>query len=316
MIEMTCPHCQAVLRIPDTKAGKKGKCPSCQNIIQVPQAAEAQGAQPGSSEESGAPHSGGMLGGLEDLAHAESSAPINDPSQVLGAASAPPPFGPGGGPVPAQQAGPSTGAAAGPVQSAWSQPAAGAANGYGAPAAPQQQAAPAMPSQYAPQQQAGGPTKTSGAGVAALVLGLLGLLSGWVPFICFISVLLSIIGLILGLVGKRSADANPAVGRGLPIAGLILSFLGLALSAFRTYQTIQAIGQAGDAIRQEMQRQENLRNRRRSSLDGEFDGSLVFPTARQITQDVSGAPVACEDVQIVAYRQGRQLDPASASWTR
>lgn len=38
-IELRCPGCQNLLRVPDTAAGKQARCPQCQNVVSVPAAA-------------------------------------------------------------------------------------------------------------------------------------------------------------------------------------------------------------------------------------------------------------------------------------
>jgi len=38
LIQFPCPQCCTVLRVPDDKAGKKGKCPKCGGVIAVPAA--------------------------------------------------------------------------------------------------------------------------------------------------------------------------------------------------------------------------------------------------------------------------------------
>lgn len=35
-IELTCPHCESVLRIDAGHAGKQARCPSCQNLTLIP----------------------------------------------------------------------------------------------------------------------------------------------------------------------------------------------------------------------------------------------------------------------------------------
>src|SRR6185312_279698 len=38
-IDIACPQCQKMLRVPDAAAGKKARCPACQTIVDVPIAA-------------------------------------------------------------------------------------------------------------------------------------------------------------------------------------------------------------------------------------------------------------------------------------
>lgn len=62
--------------------------------------------------------------------------------------------------------------------------------------------------------------KSNGVGTAGFVLALLGLIFSWVPVLGWI---LWVLGLILSLVGVFRTP------RGLSIAGLVISFLGLIL---------------------------------------------------------------------------------------
>jgi len=43
MIEMNCPHCGHLLRIPDQYAGQKGGCKHCKGLFQVPMAGGPSG---------------------------------------------------------------------------------------------------------------------------------------------------------------------------------------------------------------------------------------------------------------------------------
>ena len=43
MIELDCEVCGTTLRVPDDKAGKKGKCPECGAIMRIPEPGTASG---------------------------------------------------------------------------------------------------------------------------------------------------------------------------------------------------------------------------------------------------------------------------------
>jgi hypothetical protein len=85
-------------------------------------------------------------------------------------------------------------------------------------------------------QQAPAPTQTfgasqypidppaSGASVAALVCGILGLLTGWIPIVGFIGLVLAIVAVIAGFIGLQRPN-----GRGMAIAGLICGALVILL---------------------------------------------------------------------------------------
>lgn len=48
-IQFHCPSCEAMIRVPDAAAGKKGTCPRCNEKLMVPNIADATAAQPGNS---------------------------------------------------------------------------------------------------------------------------------------------------------------------------------------------------------------------------------------------------------------------------
>ena len=65
-------------------------------------------------------------------------------------------------------------------------------------------------------------------GIASLVLGILSLVVVWFGYGTLIALVLSIIGIVLG-VGARK-ELAPDQGRGLATAGMICSIIGLVLS--------------------------------------------------------------------------------------
>lgn len=64
------------------------------------------------------------------------------------------------------------------------------------------------------------PPKTNGLAIAALVLGIIGLLLCWIPFL---GLGLGVVAIILGLLGLRRRPA----GKGMSIAGLVLGALAV-----------------------------------------------------------------------------------------
>jgi hypothetical protein len=72
-------------------------------------------------------------------------------------------------------------------------------------------------------------TSTTGRGlcVAALIIGLFSVLGAFVPFVDYVTILAAMVGIALGIVGLTGTAAR----RGFAIAGIILSGVGLALSA-------------------------------------------------------------------------------------
>lgn len=64
-------------------------------------------------------------------------------------------------------------------------------------------------------------------GTAALVLGLLAALTGWIPIVGIVAWPLSILGLAFGITGIRRASRSEATDRAQAIAGTVLAGLGL-----------------------------------------------------------------------------------------
>ncbi len=65
-------------------------------------------------------------------------------------------------------------------------------------------------------------------GAAALVLGIIGTVFAIIPGLFWIAIPLAVVGLILGIVGRRSAASNNQP-TGLATAGLVLGIVGLVL---------------------------------------------------------------------------------------
>ncbi|NJP52863.1 DUF4190 domain-containing protein [Streptomyces sp. SBST2-5] len=109
---------------------------------------------------------------------------------------------------------------------------------YGYPAAPGQPGTPP-----APYPQPGGygmPAQPSnGMGTAGLVLGIIGVVCSLTFFLWFFGVILGILGIIFGAVGRGKANRGEATNKGAATAGLvcgivatvILPLLGLLLFA-------------------------------------------------------------------------------------
>ena len=73
------------------------------------------------------------------------------------------------------------------------------------------------------------PARSGGAGfaIAALVLGILAVLTCWTVVG---GILLGLVAIILGIVGWRRASRRVATGKGMAITGVVLGTVGLLLS--------------------------------------------------------------------------------------
>lgn len=71
---------------------------------------------------------------------------------------------------------------------------------------------------------------TSGLAVAGLVLGLIALLSCWIPLFNAVTTPLAILGLVFAIIGiVATAPSKPKGGRGIAIAGTVLSAISIAV---------------------------------------------------------------------------------------
>ena len=69
----------------------------------------------------------------------------------------------------------------------------------------------------------------NGLGTAGFVLGLIGLIFSPIPFVGVIAWPLVIVGLILSLLGLAKARKGEATNKGLAVAGIVLSAIGLVI---------------------------------------------------------------------------------------
>ncbi|WP_338699430.1 DUF4190 domain-containing protein [Streptomyces sp. Q6] len=100
---------------------------------------------------------------------------------------------------------------------------------------------------FQPQQQ---PTQVArnGLGTAALILGIIGALSGLIPLMFWLAGILGVIALILGLTGRARAKRGEATNKGVALTGVILALASLGLAVFGAYTTFKAVDDAVDEI--------------------------------------------------------------------
>jgi hypothetical protein len=91
---------------------------------------------------------------------------------------------------------------------------------------------------YGPPPPGYGAPLTKGLAVASLVLGIIGILTSWFG----LGGILGIIGLVLGLVAIGKARKGKAGGKGVAIAGTVLSGLAIALTIVFIAVYIAAFG--------------------------------------------------------------------------
>lgn len=87
---------------------------------------------------------------------------------------------------------------------------------------------------------------TSGFGIAALVLGILACLTCWIPFIGILSIPLSGLGLLFGIIGILVSAIGGKSTLGMPIAGSAVSLIALVIAIVSTGVIVAAAGTASE----------------------------------------------------------------------
>lgn len=65
---------------------------------------------------------------------------------------------------------------------------------------------------------------------AALVLGILGIVGGWIPVVCYFTTVCAVLGIIFGVKGRKMSVAVNGKASGLATAGLVLGIIGTAFA--------------------------------------------------------------------------------------
>ncbi|MFZ3570087.1 DUF4190 domain-containing protein [Streptomyces sp. BH097] len=95
--------------------------------------------------------------------------------------------------------------------------------------------------QYPPfQQQPPQQVARNGLGTAALILGVIGALSGLIPLMFWLAGILGVIALILGLTGRGRVKRGEATNKGIALAGTILGVVAMGLAVFGAYTVFKA----------------------------------------------------------------------------
>ena len=123
----------------------------------------------------------------------------------------------------------------------------GAQDPFSVPSAPAP--VPNVNSQVAPAQKL-----SKGMAIASLVLGILCLSLSMIPFVNVVGIVLGIVAIILGVLGIKKTNAGVAAGKGMGIAGIVLSAVGMLLSIAVTVSAVIFI----DAVVQEVNTNTNI----------------------------------------------------------
>ena len=77
-----------------------------------------------------------------------------------------------------------------------------------------------------------------GFSIAALVLGVLGIVGGWIPVVCYFTTICAILGIVFGVKGRKMSVAVHGKASGLATAGLVLGIIGTAFAVLGLLCTV------------------------------------------------------------------------------
>ena len=97
------------------------------------------------------------------------------------------------------------------------------------------------------------PTRSNSLGIASLILGILAFLICWIPFVAIVSMPLSGLGLLLGIIGLVLALTRAGYGVGFSIAGSSVSVLALLIASVMGFGMFAATSDVISNITEEME---------------------------------------------------------------
>ncbi len=92
---------------------------------------------------------------------------------------------------------------------------------------------------FMPPQPPTGPVNDGkGMSIAALVCGILGMIGGFIPVVCYFTTILAVLGLIFGIIGRKKSTLVYGKASGIATAGLVLGIIGTAFAVLGLLCTI------------------------------------------------------------------------------
>ena len=80
-----------------------------------------------------------------------------------------------------------------------------------------------------------------GLSIAALVLGILGIIGAWIPVITWFTGVLAILGLVFGAIGRNKSFKATGKVSGLATAGFVLGIIGTSFAVIGIICTIACV---------------------------------------------------------------------------
>ncbi len=83
--------------------------------------------------------------------------------------------------------------------------------------------------------------QSNGLAIGALICGILGIVGSWIPVVCYFTLVLAIVGIVLGVKGRKNAEMT-GNGKGLATAGLVLGIIGTVFGLAGVICAIVCVG--------------------------------------------------------------------------
>jgi hypothetical protein len=106
--------------------------------------------------------------------------------------------------------------------------------------------------QHAPNPPQQAVSASNGLGTAGFVVGLIGLVFSFIPVVGVIAWPLVILGIVFSAVGIGKARKGRATNKGLAIAGLVMSIVGLAICVLWVAAWNEAVDEVNDEANREV----------------------------------------------------------------
>ncbi len=130
---------------------------------------------------------------------------------------------------------------------------------------------------------------SNGLATAGFILGLLGLLTSWIPVLNIVGIILGVLGVVLAGVGlAKSKKVN--AGKGLAIAGIILGVLGVVFAVIINAAFVGAVDEAIKDTTSTSVKAPKSSDKAASNGDGDSDAELgtTRDTPAPIGSEITG----------------------------
>ncbi len=89
--------------------------------------------------------------------------------------------------------------------------------------------------------------KSNGKAIAALVMGILGLVGGWIPVVCYFTGVLSILAIIFGF-KERKSGKEAGTPTGMATAGMVMGIIAVGITVLSIICTAIICGGAAASL--------------------------------------------------------------------